>query len=207
MFLSLLLWKYPEVPVLVKICLLGDGAVGKTSLKNQFLGSGFNPKYLITIGADFAIRDIKLSNGQEYKLQIWDLAGQPRFNAVRTLYYKGSMGSVLIFDITNRSSLDNLQGWLKEYWRHSGETSIPMVILGNKKDLREEYSSAVTTAEGQKFTDAVSARAINKKFHYFETSAKTGENVEEAFTVLTSQIHEHLKTSGGFFDQYAIKRD
>lgn len=185
--------------ILVKVCLLGDGAVGKTSLKNRFLGAGFNPKYLITIGADFAVRDVKLPNlGVEYKLQIWDLAGQPRFNAVRTLYYKGSMGAILIFDITNRSSLENLQGWVKEFWRHSGESAVPMIILGNKKDLRDKIPSSVTEEEGKQFAEALSAKTsmFGIKFHYLETSAKSGDNVEGAFTRLTSEIHSYLKTTG-----------
>jgi small GTP-binding protein len=185
--------------ILVKICLLGDGAVGKTSLKNRYLGAGFNPKYLITIGADFAVRDVKLPElDVEYKLQIWDLAGQPRFDAVRTLYYKGSMGAILVFDITNRATLESLQNWVKEYWKHSGEAAIPMIIVGNKKDLREQLPSCITEEEGKAFAETLSAKsaAVGIKVHYLETSAKTGENVEEGFNKLVSEIHNYLKESG-----------
>ncbi|MHA2270827.1 MAG: GTP-binding protein [Candidatus Hodarchaeales archaeon] len=184
--------------ILVKICLLGDGAVGKTSLKNRFLGGGFDPKYLITIGADFAVRDVEIPSGEKYKLQIWDLAGQPRFDAVRTLYYRGSMGALLIFDITNRASLENLENWVKEYWRNSGETSVPMIVIANKKDLRGQLPSSITEEEGKQFIEALSAKSstIGIKFRYLETSAKSGENVEESFIRLASEIHNFLKSSG-----------
>lgn len=184
--------------ILVKICLLGDGAVGKTSLKNRFLGGGFDPNYLITIGADFAVRDVELPSGEKYKLQIWDLAGQPRFDSVRTLYYRGSMGALLVFDITNRTSLENLENWVKEYWKNSGETSVPMIILGNKRDLRDQLPSSITEEEGIQFVETLSARssAFGINFHYLETSAKSGENVEESFIRLAGEIHNFLKSSG-----------
>ena len=185
--------------IFVKICLLGDGAVGKTSLKNRFIGESFTAKYLITIGADFAVKEVKLPDcEQDYKLQIWDLAGQPRFDAVRTLYYKGSMGAILVFDITNRSSIDNLYNWVNEFWHNSGKIAIPIIILANKKDLRDQWPSAITEEEGHEFLKALSKQTseFGIKFHYLETSAKTGENIDTALVKLVTEIHNHLIASG-----------
>ena len=170
--------------IFVKICLIGDGAVGKTSLKNRFIGESFTAKYLITIGADFAVKEVKLPDcEQDYKLQIWDLAGQPRFSSVRSLYYKGSMGAILVFDVTNRSSVDNLYNWIKEFWVNSGETAVPIIILANKNDLRDQWPSAISEEEGLEFFKVLSKQTseFGIKLYYLETSAKTGEKVELAF--------------------------
>jgi GTPase SAR1 family protein len=114
---------------LYKICLLGDGGVGKTSLRERFLGKGFQSGYILTIGADFAVQDLNI-DGQQYKFQIWDLAGQQRFSAVRALYYKGSHGAILVFDNTRPESLYNLGGILDQFIQSSlGEiTDIPFDI-------------------------------------------------------------------------------
>ena len=99
----------------MKVCLLGDGAVGKTALRKRYLGKQFSSGYVMTIGADFAVKktEINTNDGtKSVKFQIWDLAGQPRFNSVRELYYKGSHGGLLVFDITRRDSFSNLNSWV-----------------------------------------------------------------------------------------------
>ena len=103
---------------LMKVCLLGDGAVGKTALRERYLGKEFTSSYLMTIGADFAVQKT-LVKDKEVKFQIWDLAGQERFNSVRSLYYSGSHGALFVFDVTRPESYQNIiNGWLPELKKH-----------------------------------------------------------------------------------------
>ena len=98
-----------------KVILAGDGAVGKTSLRKRFMESVFDGQYLMTIGADFSVKEIDVKMGSEklqVKMQIWDLAGQPRFQEVRSVYYSGVVGAVLVYDVTRPDSFENTTKWL-----------------------------------------------------------------------------------------------
>ena len=175
---------------LYKICLLGDGGVGKTSLRERFLGKGFQSGYILTIGADFAVQDLEIDNMQ-YKFQIWDLAGQQRFEAVRALYYRGSHGAILVFDKTRPESLYNLEKWKIELFTNVGR-QIPYVLLGNKSDLpnainQEELTRFVETSQQE-------VSGIIYSIHYLDTSAKSGLNVTEAFTQLGRTIKGYIET-------------
>ncbi len=174
---------------LYKICLLGDGGVGKTSLRERFLGKGFQSGYILTIGADFAVQNLEI-DGMQYKFQIWDLAGQQRFEAVRALYYKGSHGAILVFDRTRPESLYNLGNWKRELFTNVGR-QIPYIILGNKSDLpnainQEELTSFVGKSQ-QEISD------ISFQISYLNTSAKSGLNVTEAFTHLGRTIKGYIE--------------
>ncbi len=183
----------------MKVCLLGDGAVGKTALRERYLGKQFSSGYVMTIGADFAVKktQIKTEEGsKDVKFQIWDLAGQPRFNSVRELYYKGSHGGLLIFDITRRDSFTNLYAWVDELYRNSGRGPTPIAILGNKVDLRTEVDDPVSEDDALKFIDDLKAKLdIHYEIPYLETSAKTGENVDESFDSLAHNIRLFLTRS------------
>ncbi|MFX0014753.1 MAG: Rab family GTPase [Promethearchaeota archaeon] len=176
---------------LYKICLLGDGGVGKTSLRERFLGKGFQSGYILTIGADFAVQNLEI-DGMQYKFQIWDLAGQQRFEAVRALYYKGSHGAILVFDRTRPESLYNLENWKKELFTNVGR-QIPYIILGNKSDLpgitvnQDELTSFLTKSQ-QEITE------INFTITFLNTSAKSGLNVTEAFTELGRTIKGYIES-------------
>ncbi|WP_455139691.1 Rab family GTPase [Candidatus Hodarchaeum mangrovi] len=174
---------------LYKICLLGDGGVGKTSLRERFLGKGFQSGYILTIGADFAVQNLEIDNRQ-YKFQIWDLAGQQRFSAVRTLYYKGSHGAILVFDRTRPDSLYNLENWKKELFNNVGR-QVPYVILGNKSDL----PNTIDEEELNNFIEKSQQEIQNIPFRikYLNTSAKSGENVTEAFSVLGRSIKDFIE--------------
>ena len=177
------------INAILKLVLLGDGAVGKTTLRRRFLGEGFKAGYSATIGADFAIKRINLEN---YRLtfQIWDLAGQQRFAAVRELYYRGSRGALLVFDVTNPSSFNNLPNWLEELWKKAGR--VPMILCGNKIDLRDEVPKSIPPELGQEYARRLSA-ALGYEVPYIETSAKTGEKVNEAFFLLGLSIIRTVK--------------
>ncbi|MHA1451066.1 MAG: GTP-binding protein, partial [Candidatus Hodarchaeales archaeon] len=110
---------------LIKIALIGDGAVGKTALRERFIGREFKANYLMTIGADFATYKTTV-DGKEIKFQIWDLAGQQRFESVRTLYYRGTMGALMVYDVTRAETFQNTPKWIEECFKHSGKGSIPL---------------------------------------------------------------------------------
>lgn len=174
---------------LYKICLLGDGGVGKTSLRERFLGKGFQSGYILTIGADFAVQNLEI-DGAQYKFQIWDLAGQQRFEAVRALYYKGSHGAILVFDRTRPDSLYNLKNWKRELFTNVGR-QIPYVVLGNKSDLPNAIDQGELTKFVEKCQNEVSDISYN--ISYLDTSAKSGLNVTEAFGQLGRTIKAFIE--------------
>ena len=174
---------------LYKICLLGDGGVGKTSLRERFLGKGFQSGYILTIGADFAVQNLEI-DGRQYKFQIWDLAGQQRFSAVRALYYKGSHGAILVFDRTRPDSLYNLENWKNELFTNVG-FQIPYIILGNKSDLPNSIEEEVLNKFIAKSQSEVEENLY--KIKYLNTSAKTGLNVTDAFETLGLSIKSYIE--------------
>ncbi len=180
----------------MKVCLLGDGAVGKTALRERYLGKQFSSGYVMTIGADFAVKRSQIMTEEgvkDVKFQIWDLAGQPRFNSVRELYYKGSHGGLLVFDITRRDSFTNLGNWIDELYKNSGRGPMPITVLGNKVDLQDEVENPVTREEAIKFIEELKKKkGIPYDVIYLETSAKTGINVDESFNILAMTIKKYL---------------
>ncbi len=170
---------------LMKIVLAGDGAVGKTALRERYLGKGFTAKYLMTIGADFALKETEIDD-RAVKFQIWDLAGQPRFSSVRSVYYMGSLGGLLLFDITRPETFQNLDNWVRELWKNNGKGVIPIVILGNKADLKDQFPHHITTEQALEYCEKLSeeTRPYGFEVKFLETSAKTGKNVQEAFNLL-----------------------
>ncbi|WP_455141791.1 Rab family GTPase [Candidatus Hodarchaeum mangrovi] len=166
---------------LFKIVLIGDGAVGKTSIRRRYMGEGFRTDFLATMGADFAYLKTKIDDFN-VEWQIWDLAGQPAFRNVMRSYFKGAMGALAVYDVTQPNSLDNIESWVSEARARSQSSYIiPVVICGNKIDLRDEVPNSLRTIQG--FTKA---RGLDAEF--IETSAKTGEAIEEAFFILARKI-------------------
>jgi len=178
---------------LYKIVLLGDGMVGKTTLRRVFMGKGFSEAYIMTFGCDFAVKDVILENGVKVRLQIWDLAGQPSFEKIRKSYYKGSKGAILVYDTTRRETLEHVPLWVKELFSNTGKKEIPIVLVGNKIDLRIRQKSHVSTEEGQKMKEFLQEN-FKLNVLFIETSAKTGENVDTAFKILAREIVQRYKT-------------
>ncbi|NWF96859.1 MAG: GTP-binding protein [Candidatus Thorarchaeota archaeon] len=173
---------------------MGDGSVGKTSLRRTYMGEGFRANYMITIGADFAVKKMVLEGGHEVSIQIWDLAGQEHFKSVRSTFYKGAQGALAVYSTVERSSFTNLSNWLEECWHNAGKM-IPVVVIGNKIDLREQFKdnpvmkqTMVTTEEGKGLAEQIRKKGAHASF--LETSAKTGHNVEAAFLELAIKILE-----------------
>ena len=172
-----------------KVVLIGDGLVGKTSLRRNYMGEGFRAEYLMTIGADFSVKEVPYEDYQ-LNLQIWDLAGQPRFSDVRGAYYAGSYGALVVFDITRPETFDNIDFWINELIKYNNNKLVPMIIIGNKSDLRGE---APKETQVPKQTAMAYAQTLTEwsdfKVQYIETSAKTGQNVHRAFETLVDTIY------------------
>jgi small GTP-binding protein len=170
-----------EFDVTVKGIIIGDSSVGKSSLLYRYTDSDWNPHYIATIGVDFKVltfeRDAKV-----VKLQLWDTAGQERFKTITHTYYRGAHGVVVVFDVTNRESFTNVTTWLQEFNQFSGGTDVPMVLVGNKCDCRDER--VVSDEEA----DAV---AKHLGCRYVPCSAKANIGVDEAFQTLTQLCLEY----------------
>lgn len=178
--------------LLTKIVLLGDGGVGKTTLRNRYLGKEFSSEYLPTLGADFASKQVKIRE-KVLKFQIWDLAGQPTFKQIRKLYYAHTVGCLAIFDITRPKSLHNLENWMFELVQHAQSPKLSIIILGNKTDKRKRLSKSISTRNARSFISKTlksNLPELKTKITYIETSAKTGKNVERAFQELGRKILE-----------------
>lgn len=173
----------------LKIVLIGDGGVGKTAIRERYLGKGFKAQYLLTIGADFAMRD-DVVRGVAIRYQIWDLAGQQRFDAVREVYYKGSVGALLVYDVTRPDSYFNTPKWINELWTNNGRGRVPIVVVANKIDMRELSDDTVSSEQGRIFTERLTKLTKPEGFdcYFIETSAKTGVNIQAAFTLLGENI-------------------
>jgi small GTP-binding protein len=153
-----------------KILLLGDGAVGKTALVQRFVHGKFQKAYLMTIGMEPYSR-YETINGTKICYSLWDIAGQDRFKVMRGMFFRGAMGALVTFDLTRRSTFDNISNWIQEAKKESPDALF--ILVGNKYDL--EDLREVSSDEGKKLADDLGC------IDYIETSALTGENVGEAF--------------------------
>ena len=170
-----------------KICVVGNGGVGKTSMVLRFCENSFKESYLMTIGSNFSTKSVELVDYPQLqvKLQLWDLAGQKHFSFVRPPFYRGASGIIYVFDLTRRSSFSDLLEWREEVEKVIGQK--PCLVVGNKLDLARQGQREVAEQDGE---------AVKYEMHamkYFETSAKEGDSVGDIFELLTLEI---LKTSG-----------
>ncbi len=159
-----------------KLSVVGDGNVGKTTLIIRYTEKRFRESYIPTIGVQWTKKEL-IYDGAQVNLILWDVAGQNKFREVRSRFYAGSNAAIIVFDVTNLISFDHVENWYYELKRYCGD--IPFLLLGNKIDLVDER--IVTT-------DII--EPITKKLNlpYFETSAKTGENVIDMFNLIIKKI-------------------
>ena len=175
--------------MVLKVVLIGDGGVGKTAIRERYLGKGFTSQYVLTIGADFATKD-GIVNGTSVRYQIWDLAGQERFDGVREVYYRGAVGALLIYDVTRPDSYFSAPKWVNELWNNNGWNRVPIVVVANKIDLRQSCDETISSKHGRLLSEKLTKRTSQEGFacHYIETSAKTGEKIHDAFSLLGENI-------------------
>lgn len=173
----------PEYDYLFKLLLIGDSGVGKSCLLLRFADDTYTESYISTIGVDFKIRTIDL-DGKTIKLQIWDTAGQERFRTITSSYYRGAHGIIVVYDVTDFESFNNVKSWLHEIDRYACE-NVNKLLVGNKCDL--ESSRKVTTEQAKEFADSLGIQ-------FLETSAKNSTNVENAFQQMAHQIKQRMKS-------------
>ncbi|KAG7194068.1 Rab GTPase ypt7 [Scheffersomyces spartinae] len=172
---------------LLKVIILGDSGVGKTSLMQRFVDDKFSQQYKATIGADFLRKDLTLDNNKQVTLQIWDTAGQERFQSLGVAFYRGADCCILCFDVTNEKSLNNLTSWKDEFLVQSNISNpqdFPFIIIGNKIDVDD--SKKIPSLQ-KKLNNIVNQLAVNANgltYPVFETSAKDAINVQAAFEVV-----------------------
>lgn len=170
-----------------KVCLLGDGYVGKTSIRRRYLRKGFKRSYYPTIGVDFAQRTTEFE-GVLANLIIWDIAGQTTYESLRKRYYEGASGLIFVYSVVDRTSFDNASKWLIEAHGHVQKLP-PVIIAANKIDLYPNFrkEDSVTPEEGQEFTEKYSEK-LNTPMFFIETSALEGTNIDELFFELVRMM-------------------
>ncbi|KAJ2162697.1 Ras- protein Rab-7A [Coemansia sp. RSA 552] len=173
----------------IKAIILGDSAVGKTSLMHQYVRGTFSTQYKATIGADFMKKVVKLDDGRAVDVSCWDTAGQERFQSLGVAFYRGADCCILCFDVTNARSFENLESWRDEFLIQVGPRepeSFPFVVVGNKIDM--EGKRAVSQKRAMEWC------ASKGNIPYFETSAKKDINVEAAFrTVVKNAMDQETE--------------
>jgi len=160
----------------IKLVMVGDSGVGKSCLLDKFLDDSSTNNFISTIGVDIRSREMSINN-KRVKIQVWDTGGQQRYRPVLASCYRGALGVIIVFDVTNMVSFRNIQQWLLEVEEFSSSATIPRVLIGNKADLSDRREVESTVAE--EF-----ARARN--IRYMETSVIGKENIKEAFLELVT---------------------
>ena len=179
-----------------KILTIGESGVGKTCILRRFVENKFLKNHLATIGIDFKTKTLNINN-QEIKLKIWDTAGQERFRNITTQYYKGADGIVLIYDVTDDASYEKIRDWMEQILSNTKREDIGLVLLGNKCDMEPR---AVTEEQGNKMAEEL-------KVSYFETSALTGQGINEAFNELTRDIMKRKGVDNGGNENLELKNN
>ena len=172
---------------LFKILILGDSTVGKTCFLTRYADNTFQENQMATLGVDYKLKNVKMEDGNTVKLQIWDTAGQDRFHSLTRNYFKGAHSIILLYDITTQSSFDNVSKWIKQIKEDASE-KVVIILVGNKIDL--EHKRAIPTEEGEKIAEDFG-------LIFFECSAKTGKNINEAFNELIKKTVANFSKPAG----------
>ncbi len=167
-----------------KLCIFGDGGVGKTTLIRRFVTRVFEKDIKMTIGADFSVKNVEI-DGEIVTLRIWDFAGEERFRVLLPSFAKGADGGIFMYDITRYSTLNNMKDWLSifEYFVSDDQMKIPIIIIGGKADLQDKRS--VEPEKAQELS-------INYNLQgFYECSSKTGDNVAILFEYIARKMLEN----------------
>ncbi|CDW87990.1 ras-related protein rab-10 [Stylonychia lemnae] len=167
------------------VMILGDGAVGKSSILKQYHNNKFTNQHIKTLGVDFIQTQYKKGE-QSFDVKIWDTAGQERFKTITYQFYRQANGMIIAFDITNLESFENVKTWMNSIYKHA-DPSIAKVLVGNKIDLEEQR--VVTKAEATKI-------AQEHGMDYFETSARDNINIQELLQYIMDKVYDNLYSKG-----------
>ena len=168
--------------LIFKIVLIGDSGVGKTNILSRYISNEFSLTTQATVGVEFGSKIIK--RGEKLiKLQIWDTAGQERYKSITSAYYKGSKGAFVVYDISRKSTFDNVDKWIEEL-KNNGSEDVFIMLVGNKSDLKDKRE--ISEEDVQK-----KAQLYNVAF--CETSALEGKNIEYAFESLINEITKKVE--------------
>lgn len=183
-----------------KICLLGDAAVGKTSLIQRYVMDKFDDKYVVTLGTKVTMKDVVIEKTDEDEvvnltLMIWDILGQREFQRLQASFYKGSNGTIVVADLTRKETLDNIHDWILALFNTAGK--VPVLLLINKSDLSEQ--AAFTEDDIKKIAEKYNTS-------YLFTSAKTGENVETAFLKMSNMLLDSAQKGKGTASVATVKK-
>ena len=168
---------------IMKILLIGDSGVGKSCLLVRFVEDKFSPSFITTIGIDFKIKTVDI-NGKKIKLQLWDTAGQERFRTITTAYYRGAMGIILVYDVTDERTFANVKQWFKTVNDHASDDA-QLLLVGNKSDMD---TRVVSYEQGE-------ALAQELGLPFIESSAKDDSNVNEIFFTLAKLIQDKIDSN------------
>jgi Ras-related protein Rab-3C len=167
-----------------KLLIIGNSSVGKTSFLFRYSDDTFTSSFVSTVGIDFKVKTV-FQQGKRIKLQIWDTAGQERYRTITTAYYRGAMGFILMYDITNDDSFNSVQDWCTQIKTYSWDNA-QVILVGNKFDL--EHERVVSTERGRRLADQLG-------LEFYETSAKDNINVEVVFERLVDLICDRMSKS------------
>ena len=177
-----------------KITVIGDGAVGKTSLIKKYTQGGFRKEYISTLGTQFSKYE-EVIDGEKVELYLWDIAGQDSFQALRQRFYTGSSGAIIVFshDPDQVQTYEHVSKWLSDLKTHCG--NIPIILFGNKADLVDEGELSVNPNIPTANSVVESFAKENRFIGYYKTSALTGQGVTDAFKVLVKKLYMIAKIS------------
>lgn len=170
--------KNKNYDTIMKILLVGDSGVGKSCLLVRFVDDKFNPTFITTIGIDFKIKTVEI-DGRKIKLQLWDTAGQERFRTITTAYYRGAMGIIIVYDVTDERTFANVRHWYQTVTEHANANA-QILLVGNKSDMDNRV---VSYEQGETLAQELDVT-------FLESSAKNNSNVNEIFLTL-AKLNQH----------------
>ncbi len=177
----------PEI-IVAKIIELGEPFVGKTTLRRRFLGESLHDNYLPTLGVDFSLKRLNYKN-HIFRMMIWDLAGDQRYNTIRPGYYQGANGCLAVYDLTRPDTFHGLKEWLKEFRTYITDNWVPLVLVGNKLDLVGSFeNSEISQEDVNELKEYIMNELGFFTVHHILTSAITGTNVQKSFELLANAM-------------------
>lgn len=173
----------------IKVIIIGNSSVGKSCILMRYVDDEFTTSFISTIGIDFKIKTVEV-DGLRIKVQLWDTAGQERFQSITQAYYRGAMGVIIVYDVTNRETFDKVRQWMNSLNRHTD--NIPKLIIGNKIDLRDTDTNTETEKNNVREEDG-NALAFEYDCKFIEVSAKRNYKINEAFTTIIRDTIGYLQ--------------